>query len=442
MNDDHVNPARLRERRNQVDLVERIAGQAARDLPEPPPLSPSALARIAMRIEEHNKPRALRFGRALVAASVLLGIVTVASAARMDLMPRWMAKMVGIERKAVEKTVLRPAKPRATVKRGEAVTISATRGAEPVPPKQEAQAEAVSEPAGSEDGKAEVGRVEPGKKLALAAGGERPGVGGTVEQGRTFVDRGHGQVYGHGHVYGQDHVDRHDQDHGHGNAEGIVGNREPSRLAMKAMAPVVISPITPASEAIAPSTLAPEKQAHALATPVPSERPVPPPVPAPALPAPAPAAPAPTHNPAARQLKEIVHALRVQHAPRTALDLLDRHAGELKGNAFAEEALLLRVEALLALRQQPEALRLLDGLSLANAASSSVLLLTRGQLRASANRCAEAVTDFDLALARTLRPSKQALLGRSQCKQKLGDAKAAQADLDRLRREFPGDSAP
>jgi hypothetical protein len=193
-----------------------------------------------------------------------------------------------------------------------------------------------------------------------------------------------------------------------------------------------------------PPTIQPQPPTPALAPP--SERPAPPAPPAAApaqpQPTPAPVASAPTHNPAARHLKDVVRALRVEHAPSTALDLLDRHAGELKGNAFAEEALLLRVEAMLALRQQPEALRLLDGMSLANAASSSVLLVTRGQLRANANRCAEAVTDFDLALARALRPSKQALLGRAQCQQKLGDAKAARADMDRLHREFPGEPGP
>jgi hypothetical protein len=112
------------------------------------------------------------------------------------------------------------------------------------------------------------------------------------------------------------------------------------------------------------------------------------------------------------------------------------------GNAFVEEALLLRVEAMLAMKQQPEALRLLDSTALANTAASSVLLLTRGQLRVRTNRCAEAVADFDLALASTLRPSKQALFGRAQCKQKLGDIQGAQADLDRFHREFPSKPEP
>lgn len=421
MNDNHGNSARLRDRRDQPDLIERIAGQAARDLPEPPPLSASALARIATRIGERtSRPRRFRLGPVLVTASVLLCVVTVASAARMDLLPRWIVKMVGMESEPAKEEMPRPVKPRGAVKRGEEARVSGASGAESVAVEQEAQAEAEPKPEGGEVRKAE--GEEPRRKLAM-----------------TSV--GHGHVYGHDrdHVYGHSRVYGHDKDQRR--ADGIVGNREPSRLALKTAAPLLPSSSRPASESMVPAVV-PERQSSALVPPAPSERPGPPaPVPAPASPVPAHAS-APTRNLAARHLRDVVQALRVEHAPRTALDLLDRHAGELQGNAFAEEALLLRVEALLALRQQPEALRLLDGLSLANAASSSVLLVTRGQLRAGANRCAEAVADFDLALARTLRPSKQALLGRAQCKQRQGDAQGAQADLDRLRREFPGEPAP
>ena len=138
-------------------------------------------------------------------------------------------------------------------------------------------------------------------------------------------------------------------------------------------------------------------------------------------------------------LKEIVRALRVEHAPNRALALLDRHSGELAGQAFAEEALLLRVEAMLALGERAAVLRLLDRTSLADLAVSSTLLITRGELRAAANRCAEGIGDFDLVLAESRRPPKQALLGRARCKQQLGDVAGAQADLARYRREFPDD---
>jgi hypothetical protein len=144
----------------------------------------------------------------------------------------------------------------------------------------------------------------------------------------------------------------------------------------------------------------------------------------------------------ARSLKDIVRALRIDHSPSQALALLDRHASELAGNAFAEEALLLRVEAMLALGQRGAVLRLLDEASLSDVATSRVLLVTRGELRAAANRCLEGIGDFDLVLAESRRPPKQALLGRARCKQKLGDAAGAEADLDRYRREFPDSPLP
>jgi hypothetical protein len=145
---------------------------------------------------------------------------------------------------------------------------------------------------------------------------------------------------------------------------------------------------------------------------------------------------------AATYLKEIVRALRIDHSPSQALALLDQHASELAGNAFAEESLLLRVEAMLAMGQRSAVLRLLDGTPLTDVAASRGLLLTRGELRAAANRCADSIGDFNLVLTEARRPPKQALLGRAMCKQKLGDAAGANADFDRYRHEFPGDPLP
>lgn len=136
----------------------------------------------------------------------------------------------------------------------------------------------------------------------------------------------------------------------------------------------------------------------------------------------------------------MVHALRVERSAGAALALLDRYAGDLAGNAFAEEALLLRVEAMLALDQRGQVLRLLDGMSLNDVAAARALLVTRGELRAAANRCAEGIADFDLVLAEARRPPKQALLGRARCKQKLGDEAGAQVDFDRYRRQLGGAS--
>ena len=448
MKEPPAHPVPLKDRCDQPDLVERIAGQAARDLPEPPQLSPSTLARIAMRIEERaSKPRALHFGRVLVAASVLLGIVTVASAARMDLMPRWIAKMVGMESKPKRaESSLRPGKARNTVKKVEAPVVP-VREPERAQPEMAPAPEKTLERPGSVVVPPTPGipaeAVAPRRMLAREEGTEeRRG----LEDGPTTVGHGHG----HGHVYDHDHNHVYDHDHGrglgHGDSLGVSAEARPTRLAMKSApgstavmpgaqaAPALVTPPVPLPIVAGTQT--------SPASPIDPARPAPPAASAPVQPTPAPVAAGPTRSPAAGHLKEVVRALRVDHTPRSALERLDRYAPELVGTAFAEEALLLRVEAMLALKQQPEALRLLDGTSLANAASSSVLLLTRGQLRANANRCAEALGDFDLILARTHRPPKQALLGRAQCKQKLGDSKGAQADLDRLHREFPAEPAP
>jgi hypothetical protein len=145
-------------------------------------------------------------------------------------------------------------------------------------------------------------------------------------------------------------------------------------------------------------------------------------------------APAPQ---ATRFLTEAVRALRVEHSPATAIELLDRHAQELESNALAREALLVRTESMLALGRTGEVLRLLDRTSLSSGAASRSLLLMRGELRAADDRCAEAIGDFSLVLADAARPPKQALYGRATCYERLGDVGRAQADRDRYRREFP-----
>lgn len=130
------------------------------------------------------------------------------------------------------------------------------------------------------------------------------------------------------------------------------------------------------------------------------------------------AAPAPAEHGAGplKHLSAAVRALRAEHSPEAALALLDRYASELEKSTVRHEALLLRVEAMLKLERRSEVLSLLDDASLAGVAASRTLLLTRGELRASAGRCAEAVTDFDLVLAQTQGHNKRALAGIAKCK--------------------------
>jgi hypothetical protein len=116
-----------------------------------------------------------------------------------------------------------------------------------------------------------------------------------------------------------------------------------------------------------------------------------------------------------KQLSAAVHALRAEHSPEAALGILDRNAGELDKSSVAHEALLLRVEAMLKLERRGEVLKLLDAAPLAGVAASRTLLLTRGELRAEAGRCAEAIADFDLVLVQTQGHNKRALAGRAKC---------------------------
>jgi len=131
--------------------------------------------------------------------------------------------------------------------------------------------------------------------------------------------------------------------------------------------------------------------------------------------------------------------LRVDHDPRGALALLDRQSEQLGQNPLGHEMLLLRVEALLDLGREKEVLRLLDGVALSDVAASHSLLVTRGRLRAAANRCADGVGDFSLVLSDSRRPDRLALFGRALCRKRLGDELGARADLERYRGDFPSD---
>jgi hypothetical protein len=134
-------------------------------------------------------------------------------------------------------------------------------------------------------------------------------------------------------------------------------------------------------------------------------------------------------------LADAIRLMRADGRPQSTLALLDGQATRLNQSPYRHEALLIRVEALLALKRDPDLLRLLDAMPLADVAASRTLLTTRGRLRAAAQRCAEAVADFDRALAEPGRKDRQALLGRAQCREALGDREGAKADRERYRQE-------
>jgi hypothetical protein len=102
--------------------------------------------------------------------------------------------------------------------------------------------------------------------------------------------------------------------------------------------------------------------------------------------------------------------------------------------------LLTRIQALLVLGRDSEALHRLD----ADGNLPTELSALRGELRAAANRCADAIADFDRALsrARSGRVAERALYGRGTCRATLHDEARARADLRAYLVRFPsGDRA-
>lgn len=90
---------RLKERHDQPNLAERIAGQVVRDLPQPPVLSSTTLARIASRIDERS-PTGQRQRRPrwiFAAATFVLGFATLAYAKHLDILPDWLTRSVRSE---------------------------------------------------------------------------------------------------------------------------------------------------------------------------------------------------------------------------------------------------------------------------------------------------------------------------------------------------------
>jgi hypothetical protein len=435
-------PTRLREQRDPADLVERIAGQAARDAAEPEPLSRAALDRIAARIDARGdgKHGLLPLSWALVVGAFLLGIVTAASAARLDLLPSWLGSLVpgvdkhgapdqapaaGRRRAPAPKQTLASVSPATTNSQSE--TAPATQGAfgsgaAPAEPRSPAAGLAIepskqeTEPSGRRE--SDLLPTRP-RRLGMLAERTLPS---SISPKRGLPV--HATAPAEERPAGRPIAERLELiEPSAGPSAGLAGERVPAAPAREARPDLTPekaipaeAPAFPMLAASDPSTARPAVAASRATAFHPLET--------------------------ASLLKQIVRALRVERAPRRALALLDQHGDELAGQAFAEEALLLRVEAMLALGERAAVLRLLDQTPLTEFSVSRDLLLTRGELRAAADRCAEGIGDFDLVLLESRRPPRNALLGRARCRQKLGDRAGAQADLDRFRREFPGDSLP
>jgi hypothetical protein len=404
MSDFLLDPPRWKDRDDQSNLAERAAGAAIRSLAPSKPLSPGQLARIAARIQPTPCARSPRRLWLALAAGLLLCTATAASAARLSLIPRWLVAVFHRDppprtpTRSVQETAAGRVGTRAPRAPASAITTtdhaaSATETEDP-PPTSPIEAPKTRAPSG------------PAPTLQTATSALRS------------------------------------------TAERTPSAPEPSPRATPPSArsfptPELTPPTAPTSVALAPPL---PWDARAAAVP-------------PALPTPPTSARArvpgatsgalasedPGHHPpasttttarleprenaprtsppsenAAAYLTEAIRVLRVDHAPTRALAVLDGHQSVLERGALAHEALIVRVEALLVLRRDVEALHFLDLATLGNVAAQRPLLLTRGELRAAHGRCAEALEDFALVLTASQLADPRAVRGQADCQRRLG----------------------
>jgi hypothetical protein len=399
MNDFLPDPPRWKEHLDQANLAEREAGQMIRFMHTPELLPAAQLMRIAAGIRA-ARPRRRYFWLTVTAALLFCG-ATAASAAYLDVFPGWLTRIV---RSQSVEPVTQQRVSRGTAKRAPAAAVvnppslpEANSAPAPLPAVSEQPAPNSANPMVGSSSIAGVPMLPAPQKL----GWKPMAVTHTERQAAPTPLAQPTEL------------------------------QPPSASPSLDPTPVVDAPLS-GTHGRGPRVALIERPAHAdLAGPaavVPDKDKGSLPVPE-------------TSNAqsAAKCLSEAIRALRVEHSPGSALLLLDRQATLLGKSAFAHEALLLRVEAMLALGLKREVLSLLDSAALTDVAASRSLLVTRGELRASANRCADGLADFDRVLSRSMQADKQALFGRALCRKKLGDGAGARADVERYRREFPSD---
>lgn len=408
MKERYEDPPRWRDHRDQCALAERALGQDLRAIKTPAPLSGSQMARIAAGLRPARPGHSLRW--LLAAASLILLMATAASAAHLNLLPRWLTgtsappsvqspEPQGGRRKPSGPRVHAP-KPAAAPNTQEG-TAAAPTGETPTPtaPTNETQAPAPAaremqttpaEPASAKPVPRQVSALTPSLRKPDA--------------------------------------------HAHSAGATAPVHTLPLQPPVSARP----EPFSPPPPVVSPSTTTPPPT-YGLPPSAPRVAMLDPPRPAPTPPTPQPAKPL-DETEVSKLLAEAIRLVRADGQPQAALALLDRQATRVNQSPYRHEALLIRVEALLALKRDVELLRLLDGTPLADVAASRTLLATRGRLRAAAQRCAEAVADFDRVLAEPGRKDRQALLGRALCRETLGDAEGAKADRERYRQESLGTS--
>jgi len=137
-------------------------------------------------------------------------------------------------------------------------------------------------------------------------------------------------------------------------------------------------------------------------------------------------------------LTDALTHLRQQKDARGALAALDTYDARFPGGTLRREATGARIDALLILGRDGDALAVLRELTLQPQGRDQELRVIRGELAAKTS-CASAVSDFDRVLAEAAPRAlaERALHGRASCLERLGDAAAATRDLREYLRRFP-----
>jgi hypothetical protein len=137
-------------------------------------------------------------------------------------------------------------------------------------------------------------------------------------------------------------------------------------------------------------------------------------------------------------LAEALTRLRHRRDPAAALAALDAYDASAPRGTLRREADGARVDALIMLGRDADALAVLRTLALQPRGRDQELRVVRGELAAAAD-CAGAVDDFDRVLAEAppARLVERALHGRATCLARLGDPEAARRDLIEYLRRFP-----
>ena len=204
--------------------------------------------------------------------------------------------------------------------------------------------------------------------------------------------------------------------------------------ALDAPAPALAHTATPAPAAAAPAAATPRPTATSTAAALPA-------LTGGATAALVPAPPARPPSALALEtsgLGDALTLLRQRHDAVGALAALDAYDARFPRGTLHREATIARVDALLLLGKDDQALAALRTLALQPRGRDQELRVIRGELAAPSS-CRAAVADFDRALTEAPPTPlvERALHGRAVCLARLGDAAAATRDFRDYLRRFP-----